>query len=196
MNSLTKKIRIPSTLITSILWILLGVILLVYPGESLDTLARVLGIIVIAFGVIEAILNFTNGGGAGIFGIGVGILLIIPGLVVVIRPDVLVSLLPILAGLIIAIHGIVSLVNSFQLIGRDKYWWIGLLLSVVTIAFGALLFTRAHDAAKTVARIVGILMIFSSVSHIWVLFRRARVRKIREQEANALDVEAKITDVR
>ena len=194
MSEKTKTFRIPSTLITSVLWILLGVILLVFPGESLDTLARILGIIVIAFGVLEAVISFVSGGAAGYFGVGVGVILVILGLVIVIRPDILISLLPVISGIIIGLHGIASLVNSFQLIGKDKYWWVGLIFSILTVAFGALLLFRARDAANTVARIVGILMIVSSVFHMWVLYRKAKVAKIRRQEAEALDVEARVID--
>ncbi len=194
MKENVRRIRIPSTLITSILWILLGVILLIYPGESLDTLARVLGVIAIAFGAIEAIISLMSGGAAGYFGVGIGVVLIILGLVIVIRPYILVSLLPVIAGIIIGLHGLASLIDSFQLIGKDKYWWVGLLIGIVTIGFGVLLLFRAHDAAKAVARIVGILMVISSVSHLWVLYRRGKVRRMREQEQNAIEVEARVID--
>lgn len=180
---------------TSILWIVLGFILLIYPGQSLDLICRVLGVIALAFGVIQIILGFMSGGASKGFGIAVGLILVVVGLVVLINPDLLVSLLPTVIGIMLVIHGAVSLINSFRLIGnKDRFWWVGLLLSILTIGMGALLFFKAREAAESVARIGGAFLIYSGISHMWLLYRVSKAVKIRNQEAGAIDVDATVVD--
>ena len=190
-----KKIKLPSTLVTSILWIILGVILLVYPGQSLDMICRVLGVIAIVFGIIQIVLALIGGGPSSGFGVAVGIILGIVGIVIIVNPDLLVSLLPTVIGVVLVVHGVISLINSFRLIRyKDKFWWLALIFSILSIGMGALLFFRARDAAEYVARIGGFFMIYSGIMHLWLLYRLKKTIKVRTQEATAIDVDAQIVD--
>lgn len=192
-----KRIKMPSSLVTNILLLIVGLVLLLQPGESLNLLCRILGAIIMVAGIVEIVIGI-NGRATftGTANIGFGAIITILGLMIVTRPDMLVSLLPFVAGVVITVNAVTSLIKSCQLIsGRDKYWWVGILFSIVGIGFGLLLFFRSYEAAEFTARIVGLFLIYTGASHLWISYRKARTIKIREQEEAALDVEAKIIDM-
>lgn len=195
-NVKVKKIKLPSTMMTSVLWSVVGLILLFFPGQSLDLICKLLGIITLVAGIVMIIMGIVSGATlTGRTSLGSGIVVAVLGLFVAMRPDLLVSVLPFVAGIIMILHGVSSLVNSCQLIGaKDKYWWVGILLSVLTVLFGIILFTRSHEAAAFTARIIGIFMLYGGISHLWIGYRKSKAAKYKKQEEDALDVDAKITD--
>lgn len=195
-NVKVTRIKMPSTMMTSILLILVGLLLLIQPGHSLNTICRVLGLIVLVVGVVEVFIGFaarnTMTGNTNMI---IGAIVALVGIVIVSRPDGLVSLLPFVAGVVITTHGITSLIKSVQLVGtKDKYWWVGLIFSLVSVGFGLLLVFKSYEAAEFTARIAGLFLLYSGGSHLWILYRKAKAAKIRKQEETALDVDAKIVD--
>jgi len=195
-NIKVKTIKVPSTVVTSILLAVVGLILLVQPGQSLELICRILGAIVLVAGIVEILFGLAGRGTMmGNSNIVFGGIIAVVGLVILTRPDLLVSLLPFVGGIIITVHGVTSLIKSFQLIGgKDKYWWLGLLLSILSVGFGLLLFFKSYEAAEFTARIVGLFLLYTGFSHLWISYRKSKAARIRKQEEDALDVEAKIVD--
>ena len=192
-----KRIKMPSATVTSVLWIIIGTILLIYPGQSLDMICRIVGILVLVAGIIQIVMG-TKGAGMipGQATLATGAVIAIVGLFFVIRPDILVSILPFIAGVMLIIRGVTSLVNSFQLAGaKYGYWWVGILISVIGIGLGVILFFNAHSTAAFIARIIGVFLLYSGISSLWISSRKAKVLKDKKLEDEVLDVDATITDV-
>ena len=191
-----KKIKLPSSVLTSVLLVLLGAILLFFPGESLDLFCRVAGILVLCVGIIQVIFGITGRGTMpGQMNTVTGAIIAIIGLFIIIRPDILVSILPFVAGVLLIIHGVSSLVNSCQLIGvKYNYWWVGILLSILSIVLGVILFFNAHSAAEFIAKIVGLFLIYSGISHLWVSSRKSKAYRLHSENDDIIDVEANIID--
>ena len=191
-----KRIKLPSSVLMSVIGIVIGLVLLLFPGQSLDLICRIIGALILVGGIIELVMGLIGSGTMpGSLTIGMGAFIIIVGLFIVVRPDILVSILPFVAGIFLIVHNISSLVNSFSLAGsKYGYWWVGLLLSLLGIVLGVILFFNAHSTAEFIARIVGIFALYNSISSLWISSRKAHVAKVKKQEEDALDVEAKIIE--
>lgn len=195
-KSKVSVIKLPNITISSILWIVLGAVLLVFPGQSLDLICRIAGILVLIVGAVQIVLGCTGKGTMpGQLSLTTGIIIALVGLFIVLRPDIIVSVLPFVAGMILILHCGTSLVSSFQLAGaKYGYWWVGVLLSILGMVLGFILFFNAHSTAAFIARIIGLFMLYAGASSLWVASRKAHAAKVKRQEEEALDVEAKIIE--
>lgn len=196
-NVKIKKIKMPNTTVLSCIWIVIGLVLLVFPGQMLDMVSRIIGVVVLAGGILQIVLSLLNRGvAANTATAAIGIIVSLIGLFIIIRPDVLISILPFVAGVFLIIHSISSLINAISLAGsRYGYWWVAVLLSVLGIILGVILFFNAHSTAEFIARIIGLFLLYSGISSIWIASRKAHVLKLQKQDEDALTVDAKITDI-
>jgi len=187
-----RKFKLPSTLVTSIAWVIIGIILLIYPGESLDLICRIAGLLVFAAGVAETAISAVGVRNIPQFvSVPIGVIIILLGLFVIIRPDLLASVLPFVVGIILLIHSVTSFVSSIQLAAsKYSYWWIAMLLALGGIALGVVLVLNAHEAAAFTTRIVGIFLIYSGISGIWIASRKAKTAKLKREEEEAIDTYA------
>lgn len=191
-----RKFKMPSSTVTSIVGIIIGLILALYPGQSIDLICRIAGILVFAAGVAQiAISSVGVGAMPRPISIPVGAIITILGLFVIIRPDVLASVLPFVVGIILLIHSISSLVNAIQLAtSKYGYWWIALLFAIGGIGLGLILVLNSHSAAAFTTRIVGVFLIYSGISGLWIASRKTHVAKLKREEEEAIDVEAEEID--
>lgn len=176
--------------------IALGIILMVWPSTSLIILAKVIGVVLAAGGIIMALMCIAQQGAVSrTYKLIMAAIMLICGVVIYLHPGDLVSLIPIVMGILVLISGIVNLGETFTLT-RQSYgkWWVSLLLAVATIALGIILITRAFGVASAVTRIAGFVLVFDGISDLWVISRISTAVKNAEQDANAIDVDAEVID--
>lgn len=167
--------------------LVIGIILLVWPGKSLIILGKCIGALLAAGGLVSAFLFIKDHETASrsLF-LVMAVIMLICGIVIFIHPDELVKLIPTIMGILVVISGLINLGETF-LLNRRKYgrWWITLLVSAATIAGGVFLICNAFKLASLITRIAGGILIFDGASDLWVLSR------IHVSEKNAaVDVEA------
>jgi len=150
---------------SSILFLILGILLLVVPGGIVTTVIRVFGIIILILGILS-IVNVAKtkvNNGEMVYGILIGVL----GLVFISNPEVIASIIPFVFGVWIVIK------TSFKLQfvvalkrGNSKDYVKSLVVNIITLILGLVLIFNPFKGAETIIRIIGGFMIAYSLLDI------------------------------
>lgn len=172
--------------------VLIGIILLIWPGTSLMLMGKCIGAALAVGGVVAAFLFWKDHEtpSRSLLLVMAAIMLIC-GVVIFLHPDDLVRIIPTIMGILVVISGLINIGETF-LLNRQKYgkWWISLLVAAVTIVAGLVLIHYAFQMAAFVTRIAGGVLIFDGVSDLWVLSRLSSSAKNAAAEAGAVDTSA------
>ena len=181
MKDFFKRVKMDAIL-SAILCIVLGVVLIAWPGETINIVCKVLAAGLIILGVVELFSYITNKGGYMFTG-ALGLIVLI------------VSLIPIVIGVILAVHGVqdVKMAIESKNSGYDR-WWIMLIIAIISIAFGVLCIVNAFGMVKLAMQFVGAALIYDGISALWVVTKTVRTVKEMEREAKAVDVDYKEVD--
>ena len=151
--------------------LVLGVILLLWPGDALRLAAYVVGLVVMAGGVISLIAQFRNRRSSGPNGLNLITALIVTGVGawIFLNPENFASIIPTALGYLIVLSGIVNLLETFSL-SRAHYrkWWVSLLAAIATIFMGMLLVNHAFGIVSSMVRLVGVFLLFNGISDLWI----------------------------
>ena len=146
----SKKKSSNSSLITSILYIVIGILLLVFPGEALNIAMTIAGIVFVVSGILELIKK----------NIGGGIVSLIIGVAILVVGWVLTDIVMLVLGILIAIKGIIALVQALT---QKKKKALAILFPILTIVVGLLLAFAWGSIAHIIMIVGGILLIVSGV---------------------------------
>ena len=193
MERILKRIK-TNVIVSALICAGLGVILVVWPGLSVQVVCMAIGGVLVLNG-LSRLLNFILNRDGSIFSqmnLVMGIIITVIGGWILLQPGTIIAMIPILVGIIIVIHGINNLQQAVSLCqNRYDKWWIALLLGIVTIGFGVLLVFNPFAAVDTLIRFIGLFMIYDGASDIWIMSRVSRNVKQARQEMDALTVDMK-----
>lgn len=180
--------------VTALICALLGLILLIWPGQTTQIACITVGAVLGIYGVLQIIFYLATkektmmSHSMMVFGI---VLAVIGGFIVW-KPETIMKAIPMIVGILIIIHG---LHNGVQAIDLKKMgysnWWIALLLAVLTVALGIILVCNPFDALDAVVRLIGIFLLYDGLSDMWIL---SRVFKTRRKNAKIIDTDAVIVE--
>ncbi|MDD6154246.1 MAG: DUF308 domain-containing protein [Eubacteriales bacterium] len=177
-----------SNAFAGIIFTVLGGVLALYPGLAISLLCTILGVAILIIGVAYIITNVAGKreGLSGNFFLGMGIVLVVIGLWFITRPDFLLDLLPMVFGVIVVIDGCANIGESVlsARLGNSS-WWVSLLLAILTIVMGCYLIFRPFNVMMTIARVIGVIMIFNGITDLII------VSGIKTQIKNADIVDSK-----
>ena len=161
----------------SVLMIVIGLVLILWPGHVMTTTLRVLGIALLIGGVICAVSWYRGRmKGVGFLTLAEGILLAVVGIVLLSAPKVLVSIVPVAVGIVVAVNGVINLAQALDL-KREGYdrWPGSLALAVLTIVLGLLVVFNPFSTMEMLVMALGIVILYNGVSNLWI---ESRYRKL------------------
>ena len=148
MREYLKNMKI-SFFLAAILYIVLGLVLLIWPGMTSSLVCFFFGLMLLIYGIITIISFFVHDSRQGSFRLELflGIVAAGVGLVFLLRPDIVLSILPVVLGIYIVIDSLLNLKRAFDL-NRMNYsnWWVVLVLSLVSAALGVLILCRTSSS--------------------------------------------------
>ena len=169
-----KKINeyINLSIILSVLFMIVGILLIVWPKASLDTFAYVIGTIMIIYGIYSFIDSFSINPALCLFQMTLGIC-------VFLNPSIFESILPIALGIFFIISGAFSSRISFIIKDIDNSYILSLFTSILMIICGVVLIINPGNTALVITTLIGIILIVYSVSAIVDMFVfKSRVKEI------------------
>ena len=176
-----KKINeyINLSIILSVLFMIVGVLLIVWPKASLDTFAYVIGTIMIIYGIYSFIDSFSINPALCLFQMTNSILSFLLGICVFLNPSIFESILPIALGIFFIISGAFSSRISFIIKDIDNSYILSLFTSILMIICGVVLIINPGNTALVITTLIGIILIVYSVSAIVDMFVfKSRVKEI------------------
>ena len=174
---MAKKFNPKSELFSSILYIVVGVLLAVFPGEALSWAMTIAGIVFVVSGILE-ILKKNFGGGVVSIVIGVAILTLgwlVTGIVLIVL------------GVLIAIKGVVALLEVLK---SSKKGLIDFLYPVLTIVIGLKNMTTRDNTFVIPTVILGVVFVvcfiaFMVLTNKWI--NALRMRRANEKLSSTQD---------
>ena len=165
-------------LIAGLALVLIGIVLLIWPGIATTLLFGVIGGVCIVIGMVYVVRYFMLEAKVSItsFDLSLGLVWIIGGVLVIIFKGLLISLLPILFGLIVLIGGVVKIQStlSFRRMNAAR-WYIELICAGISIAFGVVILLNPFSTALLLMRVIGAALLVEGVMDLAsrIFFKRA-----------------------
>ena len=188
-----KSLKVNYSL-SAVICVILGIVLLVWPGQSTQVVCMVLGIVLGGFGLIQIILYLATKEKTMVSHsmMMLGVVLAVIGGWIVLKPETIIKAVPMIVGILIVIHGFHNAVQAIDL-KKMQYdnWWVALLRSLLTVALGVVLICNPFTIVDTVVRIIGAFLVYDGLSDMWILSRVFKTKKNREK---IIDTDAVIVD--
>lgn len=177
---------------STILTVLVGLVLVIWPDISGKILCYTLGAGLIIMGAI-LIFSFIRGERLGVvnkFSMGMGIVLIVLGIFVCTNPQTVLSIIPVVVGIVILLHGCMDIAYTIDIknTGASK-WWLALLAAVITFAFGLSLVLHPYFAFEMTMTLLGIALLYDGGSDLVLIIiaaykQRQSDKRVREFAKN------------
>lgn len=193
MREYLKSMKI-SFILAALLYIVLGVVLLLWPGTTTTVICYAFGGILAVHGLVTIVNFFLSRTPGFAFELLLGIVSGALGVLFLVQPQIIISILPIAIGLFIMVDGLVNLKRAFEL-RRLEYgrWGVTLLLSLVSVGLGLLILFHPYLAAEALVMVIGGVLIYEGLSDLWAIFMVTRLTKeLRKRlpiEVDPIDVE-------
>ena len=156
------------SMITSIAFIILGLVLVIFTKISLDIIGYVAAVLLIINGVLNVTDDYKQFKVFYFFdGFTSGLLSMIFGIIIIANPNYIALIMPIMSGLWIIIASTFKLRMALALKDSSKTNWIlPYILSILTIIVGLCLIFNPVIGTLGIARVIGFLVIIYGICDI------------------------------
>ena len=180
--------------VSAVICVIIGLVLIIWPGTSTQVVCMVFGGMLLAYGIIQiALYLFAREHTLYLQGILLlGIVFGVLGAWILIKPEIIIATVPIVIGLIVIVHGVHNTLQAIDLkkLGYSK-WWVALLFGILTVALGMILVYNPFSVVNTVVRVIGAFLIYDGMSDMWII---SRISKTKKEKQRIIDAEAVIID--
>ena len=182
--------------VSAIVCVIIGLVLVIWPGTSTQVVCKVLGGVLLVYGALQILLylfakekSFYHQGM-----LVLGIIFAVIGAWILVKPEMIIAAVPVIMGIIIIAHGLHNAVQAIRLKGLNyEKWWLALLLGVLTVVLGGVLVYNPFTVVDTVVRISGAFLVYDGLSDMWILSRLFKSRKSKEKET-IIEAEAVVVE--
>lgn len=173
---------------TSILAIILGLMLIIWPAKTIITLTKVIGYIIVVIGAIQYIGELRHKVHSTILTTINWVVILIGALIVFFAADISLFI-PFILGLFLVIHGIETMHKSFSNRGIIEDKWVKLfILGLITFLSGVLVIVLQTLIRDVSLMAIGCVLIYDGLSSLFV------TRKVKVYRDNIIDVETEEID--
>ena len=186
MKELFKRTT-ASIIISSIAAFIIGLVMVVAPGISMQTIGIIVGIYIIIHGITLIALSFAaNNFSVPFYGIASGILSIILGLVLVAMPNILSTIFVIALGVWIILSSVNIISIAVAVKEELSNWYLLLLLGMIDMVCGVIILFNPFATSISIIVLSGIvIMVHSAVNIIDMVIIKKNVKDVAKAvEAN------------
>ncbi len=162
-----------NSIISSVLMIVLGLILTFFPGVSLNTLALIVGLVAICAGLFSIIRYFTYDLKESFYrnDFLFGIIILTIGILILFKREAFISIIPFILGVVIIFSGFSKLQDGIDAkrIGYPNHA-LYLTLALIDVIIGILILFDPFTFAGIMFVVIGIGLVFSGISDLYVTF--------------------------
>lgn len=162
-----------NSLLISLLLIVFSLFLIFKPAQSIALVMTILGLIIVANGIVRTISYFTTKKEYRMYNIDLfqGIICIISGFVIIFKPTIIFTFLQFIVGIWMIIQSIIKIQIALNLRElSSKYWLSSLIISIITLILGLIIIFNPFATTITLTTICGIMLLISEISTIYEAF--------------------------
>lgn len=181
-----------SFILTAIVYIVAGIVLVIWPETTTKTICYSLGLVIIGFGLVHMwhYMKESPASKENNYELVWALLAVAFGIFSILKWQKIVSIIPIILGFAIVFNGLIKLKRAIDLERmHNGSWWHILLLAIANIIFGGILLANPFEAASTLIRVIGIGLIYSGITDFLTLYWIAERSKQLQQDLTAIDEE-------
>lgn len=159
-----KSIR-NSIMLTSVLYIVMGIVLMIFPTTALNLCCTVIGAVTLIYGAVRVAGYFRDGGTySNRFDLFFGVVLAAVGVFLLVCPQFIVSLIPIALGIYILVDSFTALKKALDMkaLGFEK-WWVSFLVALVLTVFGVVMIVNPFGTLASLVVFIGAGFVFDGV---------------------------------
>ena len=191
MKSFFTRIKL-TAFITAILTIALGVVLIMYPAETMLIAVRIVGGFLLLLGGVGAVSGFISDNHGKVFMIG-SLIIAFLGVWLLAMPQTAASLIPMFMGVVLVIDALEDFKLAYEAKTHEASGWVyQILVGVIGIVMGVVCICKAFGVMEFAVIFIGVFLIFDGVTDFYVIFKTIRAVRAYEQAAKtaeAIDVE-------
>ena len=162
--------------LAAVVTVLAGVLITIFYQVAVDVVCILLGVIAVLIGLFSMFRYFKAPAGSQYIML-MGLIFCAIGIYIICNPVILQNVVAIVLGIVIIYHGIIDLQNTVIMSkAKYPYWWVALLLSLVTLAAGIVLIVVQNTAIHSLTRVAGIMLMVEGLMDIWVA---VKVKKLK-----------------
>ena len=179
MKELFKKTT-ASIILSSIIAFIIGLIMVVAPGLSLQTIGIIIGIYIAIHGFVLIALTFiAHNLYIPFFGIISGILSIVLGTILIAMPDILSTIIAIALGIWIILSSVNIISIAVTIKKGFSNWFLLFLLGIVDLIAGFIILFNPFAASLSIVILGGaIIMVHSVISIIDMIIIKKNIKDI------------------
>lgn len=172
----------------SILFCILGILLIIFPGTSEKVIGILCGILMILFGIVKIVGYFSKDlyRLAFQYDLAFGILMIILGIMLFRNPANLLNFICVILGVAVLSDGLFKIQMSLDAKRFGiREWWLIFAFAVITGAFGVLLIVKPAVSASFLTVLLGICLLLEGILNISTAITAVKI--IRYQQPDIID---------
>lgn len=164
MNKTARSFEI-NMIISTILTLILGIILIIAPEESLKLITILIAFILFIIGIIQVYDYIKKPSEERINSISLilGIILICIGIFLYIRNEALVKFITSIIGLVVVIKSLFKIQYAFNIKSISKKWIYNLIVGLISLIVGLFLLINPFRSAEIFLKIIGIVLVIGSI---------------------------------
>lgn len=157
-----------SIIASSILTLVVGIMLAIYPGDTLSIITKIIGAFLMVFGIVQVISYFKNvkEDRIGSASFALGIILFAIGLYLFINDKSLTNIVITVIGILICVKSIYKIQLAFSIKDYSTSWKYNLVSGLIVLSIGLIVIFYPVRTAETILRVVGFALIVSSLYEI------------------------------
>lgn len=157
-----------SMLVSTIITLVLGIVLIFKPGESLKIITGIIACFFLLIGIVQFVDYFKQNKMEKMtsYSLILGIILCGIGIFLFINIDSLVNFITTIIGLSLIVKSLFKLQFAFNIKDISNKWFYNLIIGLLGMALGILLIFNPFKSAEMFLRIVGGLLVIGSIIEI------------------------------
>lgn len=168
MKDKIKQFRLNIT-VPALFTLVIGVLLLLFPTESLSAISKGIAVIIILCGIFIVINQVYERGFNGL-GVAVGVILAIIGIWLFNDSGRIVNIIPIALGVILVVHGLQDLGMAFEATRKKAEGsWLAFVIALLNILLGIICIGAAFQIVSLATRWIGIMMIWDGITDFGIV---------------------------
>lgn len=188
MEKFMKKF-LRSSIITSVILIILGLLLIYRSENTIMTISYIIGGVLIAIGALALIRYVKNGESPALrneLDIVYGIVTVIFGMTIIKNYQAIASIIPAVIGIAIIISSAGKLNYAFQLkADENRLWKTTMVISIISTLCGVVLLFNPFEAMLGIMKIIGVFIIIYAIldiiSTLAIKSSFTKIRKVMEE---------------
>lgn len=157
-----------SMLLSAALYVVLGLVLVIFPATTARTICYMIAGIAIVVGLVNLVVYFTRNITRNYYrnDFVTGLLMVVLGIFVIYKADLVIALVPFIIGLCIIVSGLFKLQGALdvQRMGGNSVVILG--LSIVNVVIGILMVINPFESALLLYRLLGVGLLFSGLTDL------------------------------